>query len=64
MLRVVREKVYEVDSELLKCLKNKYTYGIIDEFQDTNQIQFDIFKKVFLEKDKKLSNNTLLIPSG
>ncbi|MGM9874289.1 MAG: UvrD-helicase domain-containing protein [Bacilli bacterium] len=48
----VREKLYENNSPLLKKLKNKYHYAIIDEFQDTNQKQFDIFKKIFLE-DKK-----------
>ncbi|MCR5505875.1 MAG: UvrD-helicase domain-containing protein, partial [Bacilli bacterium] len=51
MLRIVRESVLEKDSKLLKCLKDKYTYAIIDEFQDTNQIQFDIFKEVFMSID-------------
>ena len=50
MLRNVREAVLETDSELLKRLKEKYIYAIIDEFQDTNQVQFDIFEKVFLSE--------------
>lgn len=33
-------------------VRNKYQYGIIDEFQDTNQKQYDIFKNVFLMDDK------------
>lgn len=48
MIRVIREAVKDSDSTLLKVLKDKYIYGIIDEFQDTNQIQFDIFKQIFM----------------
>ena len=51
MLRMVREAVLSDNSELLKRLKEKYSYGIIDEFQDTNQIQFDIFTKVFMDDE-------------
>ena len=47
MLRDVREGVMN-NPNLLNELRNKYTYGIIDEFQDTNQLQFDIFEKVFM----------------
>ena len=48
MIRMVRESVLDDNSKLLKCLRDKYTYAIIDEFQDTNQIQFDIFSRVFM----------------
>lgn len=48
MLRNVREEVVS-ERPLLKKLQDKYDYAIIDEFQDTNQIQWDIFRKVFLE---------------
>lgn len=51
MLRSVRESVLEKDSLLKKKLMEKYQYAIIDEFQDTNQLQFDIFKNVFITKD-------------
>ena len=47
----VKEKLNEKDSKLLKELKEKYHYAIIDEFQDTNGKQFDIFKKIFLEDE-------------
>ena len=60
MLRVVREEVIKKDSALLKKLKSKYIYGIIDEFQDTNQIQFDVFEKVFL-KDEKNKEHFLIV---
>lgn len=47
MIRSVHEEVLNNDNFLNK-LKNKYQYVIIDEFQDTNQLQYDIFKSVFL----------------
>ena len=49
MLRSVREAVCDKNSELKKHLQKKYTYAIIDEFQDTNQKQWDIFKSIFME---------------
>ena len=49
MLRSVREAVCQPDSMLKKQLQKKYRYAIIDEFQDTNQKQWDIFKTVFME---------------
>lgn len=33
---------------LCKTLRSQYSFAIIDEFQDTNQLQWDIFKKLFL----------------
>lgn len=51
MIRFVRESILEKDSKLLTKLQEKYTYAIIDEFQDTNQKQFDIFSKIFLNDD-------------
>jgi len=52
MLRNVREAVCDETLNLKEKLQQKYTYAIIDEFQDTNQRQWDIFSKVFME-DKK-----------
>lgn len=49
MLRSVREAVCQPESALKKQLQKKYKYAIIDEFQDTNQKQWDIFKTVFME---------------
>lgn len=50
MIRFVREKV--LNDEIFKNkLQEKFNRAIIDEFQDTNQKQFDIFKSIFLEDD-------------
>lgn len=51
MLRSVREAVCDKKSSLKKQLQKKYTYAIIDEFQDTNQKQWDIFKNIFMEDE-------------
>lgn len=61
MLRVVREEVMKTDSELLNKLKEKYIYGIIDEFQDTNQIQFDVFEKVFLSDGENKKHYLIVV---
>lgn len=39
------------ESGLCQKLRSQYNYAIIDEFQDTNQLQWDIFREIFL-KDK------------
>lgn len=50
MLREVREAV--VHNDVIKNkIRKQYKYAIIDEFQDTNQLQWDIFKNVFLNSD-------------
>ncbi|MBO5791550.1 MAG: UvrD-helicase domain-containing protein [Lentisphaeria bacterium] len=41
--------VSQPDSSLAAKLKEKYPVGLIDEFQDTNDSQFTIFRKIFLE---------------
>lgn len=36
------------ESGLCQKLRAQYIYAIIDEFQDTNQLQWDIFREIFL----------------
>lgn len=57
MIRGVREAVCKENSPLKKKLQEKYTYAIIDEFQDTNQKQWDIFKTVFMNDDETASDS-------
>ena len=54
MLRNIREVLLNEEEPYLfkKALQEKYEYAIIDEFQDTNQLQFDTFKKIFMEDSK------------
>lgn len=52
MIRNVREAVCKDNSKLKAALQAKYKYAIIDEFQDTNQKQWDIFKNIFMEDDE------------
>ena len=51
MIRYVREAIIK-DDKLKEKLKKAYDIAIIDEFQDTNQKQFDVFKHIFMEDDK------------
>ena len=51
MIRNVRNAVMVENSPLVRSLRQKFKYAIIDEFQDTNALQWDIFKKIFLEAD-------------
>lgn len=48
MIRQVRESIIDDKCDLKDKLRKKYKYAIIDEFQDTNQLQFDIFSNIFL----------------
>ena len=49
MIVKLRDKLYDDhDEALLQILRQRFTHAIIDEFQDTNALQWDIFKKIFL----------------
>ena len=55
LLRVVEEQVIPQNSDsssassLTKAIRKKYVCAIVDEFQDTDRSQWNIFKNVFLE---------------
>lgn len=51
LIRDIREDTKAKDSKILELLKKKYKYAIIDEFQDTNQLQWDIFSHIFMQDD-------------
>lgn len=49
MIVKLRDKLYDDhDDALLRILRQRFAHAIIDEFQDTNALQWDIFKKIFL----------------
>ncbi len=51
MIRSIREAIVN-GGPLVDKLKAKYAYAIIDEFQDTDQLQWDIFKTIFKSDEK------------
>lgn len=58
MIHAVHKALEGNESSLVKKLRETYKYAIIDEFQDTNQLQWDIFKKVFLDSSE---NNIVVV---
>jgi len=51
-------KALKENKRFVEILQNKYIYGFIDEFQDTDFIQWKIFKRIFIESPK---NRIILI---
>ena len=39
--------------ELIQVLRSRYHYALIDEFQDTDEVQWRIFKKIFFESGRE-----------
>ncbi|MCC5815004.1 MAG: UvrD-helicase domain-containing protein [Leptospira sp.] len=46
---------------LLESLRKRFDVGIIDEFQDTDSLQYSIFRKIFLEGDDGNTNRALYL---
>lgn len=46
-------KAITAGDNLKEKLRQQYSYAIIDEFQDTNKLQWDIFRTVFLKDNNK-----------
>lgn len=49
MILSVHKAVMENGNSLKERIRDQYQYAIIDEFQDTNQLQWDIFKTLFFD---------------
>ncbi|MBN6711243.1 exodeoxyribonuclease V subunit beta [Haemophilus haemoglobinophilus] len=50
LLRLVREALYQPQGqELAQLIRHQYPFAMIDEFQDTDQQQYDIFKRIYME---------------
>ena len=60
MILSVHKALMEDGNSLKERIRAQYTYAIIDEFQDTNQLQWDIFKTLFF-KDKEAPNHAVFV---
>lgn len=50
LLRLVRDGLYaENGQELATLIRNQYPFAMIDEFQDTDAQQYQIFSKIYIE---------------
>lgn len=49
MIELVWGALSRAGSRLTQLIREQYSYGIIDEFQDTNALQWDIFRTLFLD---------------
>ena len=55
MINLVEKALYNDNSEhLLAMLRHKYKVAFVDEFQDTDPVQWKIFKKIFLDNHDEL----------
>jgi len=54
LLRLVEAAVAIPDSPLVKLLRERYDVALIDEFQDTDPVQWTIFRAIFHDAKKPL----------
>jgi exodeoxyribonuclease V beta subunit len=54
MLTMVQQSLLgERGEQLTRALRARYRYALIDEFQDTDEVQWDIFRTIFFESDRQ-----------
>lgn len=50
LLRLLRDALYQPHNEQFSTLiRHQYPFAMIDEFQDTDQMQYQIFEKIYVE---------------
>ena len=52
MISLVSESLSNLKNPLNRELQKKYTYAIVDEFQDTDKEQWKIFQSIFLQGER------------
>ena len=54
MVKVVRDTLIDggAAGHLLESLRDQFHYGLIDEFQDTDQEQWEIFRRIFVDSER------------
>ena len=50
MLQLVNDALGDGDGALAQILLEQYPFAIVDEFQDTDPVQWEIFRKLYLSK--------------
>ncbi len=51
MLRMLREALHAEGSDALVAeLRRRYRVALVDEFQDTDRVQWDVFKRIFFDE--------------
>ncbi len=51
LLSMVATQIQDKESDFIKILRSKYPVALIDEFQDTDPIQYSIFKPVYTDSE-------------
>lgn len=49
MLRMLRDALKQDTGALVRELRRRYRVALVDEFQDTDQVQWDVFRRIFFE---------------
>jgi len=52
MVNHVHSAIADKSSALKSVLQKRYRYALVDEFQDTDMLQWNIFREIFLESER------------
>ena len=52
MVNHVHSAIVDTSRALKSVLQKRYRYALVDEFQDTDMLQWNIFREIFLESEK------------
>ena len=53
MLRLLKEALYhQQNTEFARLIRYQFPFAMIDEFQDTDAVQYQIFSKIYVEQSQ------------